>query len=107
MALELRRPVRIGSGFAFVASGEMGDDMWANYMSYVLAKVVNFCFDDGFGGGNAGQRIEIWRKLQGEVEGWGEKRPESFYPFSTGAKEGNVFPSIWLLSPWHGNFIMK
>jgi hypothetical protein len=107
MALELRRPVRIGSGFAFVASGEMGDDMWANYMSYILAKVINFCFDEGGDlGGGWEEREGNWRELEKEVEEWGENRPTSFDYFSTAAKEGNKFPSIWLLSPWHGNITM-
>jgi hypothetical protein len=46
MALELRRPVRIGSGFEFVPNKDMPDDMWANYISHILARIINFCFDD-------------------------------------------------------------
>jgi hypothetical protein len=42
--LELRRLVRISTGFEFVLSENASDDMWSNYVSYILSKVINFCF---------------------------------------------------------------
>jgi len=102
MALELRRPVRIGSGFEFVPSQDMDNDMWSNYISYILAKVINFCFANGDGTTNLERRGETWQVLEKEVESWRESRPENFNAFSMAEKAGNAFPSIWLLSPWHG-----
>jgi hypothetical protein len=36
--------------------------MWSNYISYILAKVINFCFDYA-GGTNLEQRSSAWRDL--------------------------------------------
>jgi hypothetical protein len=106
MALELCRPVRTGTGFRFVPSETMSDDMWSNYISYILAKVINFSFDDA-GVTNSDQRSSDWQELDEEVSAWRSNRPESFNPFSTASKFGNAFLSIWLLSPWHGNLNMN
>ncbi|KAE9375243.1 hypothetical protein N431DRAFT_542827 [Stipitochalara longipes BDJ] len=100
VALELRRPVRMGSGFEFVPSANMADDMWSNYISYILAKIINFCFDVSSSVAFE-QRKSTWQELETEVSGWRENRSRSFNAFSTAPKSGNAFPSIWLLSPWH------
>jgi hypothetical protein len=102
MALELRRAVRIGTGFEFVPGTDMADDMWANYISHILARIINFCFD-GKSSMNLEQQIDTWQALHSEVVEWRSSRPSSFDPFSTASKPGNAFPSIWLLRPWHGN----
>lgn len=102
IALELRRPVRIITGFEFVPSKDMSDDMWANYMSHILARVINFSFE-GKSSMDLEQRINTWQALHSEVFEWRSSRPTSFDPFSTASKPGNVSPSIWLLRPWHGN----
>lgn len=103
MALELRRPVRMGTGFEFVPSENMTDDMWSNYISYILAKVINFCFDD-MGTRTLEHRGASWQELETEVSTWRSNRPLSFNAFSTASKYGNAFVSLWLLSPWHGKF---
>lgn len=103
MALELQRPVRMGNGFEFLPSMDMADDMWANYISYILARVINFCFDDN-GSFDLEDRGRIWQELIADVSAWRSNRPGSFDHFSTTAKDGNAFPSIWLLQPWHGKF---
>jgi hypothetical protein len=103
MALELRRPVRMGTGFEFLPSRDMADDMWANYISYLLARVINFCF-----GNNGDVELEdrgmAWQELKDDVVAWRSSRPESFNPFATAPKAGNAFPSIWILQPWHSKF---
>lgn len=105
MALELRRPVRMGAGFEFVPSKDMNDDMWANYMSYILARIIDFCFDD-VAGMTLEDRNMTWQELNEEVSAWRTNQPESFNPFSIAPKSGNAFPSIWLLQPWHGKSIL-
>ena len=101
MALEIRRPVRISSRFEFLTNKDMLDDMWANCISHILARIINFCFDDAICV-SLEQKTEIWQALQAEIFEWRSSRPTSFNPFSSAPKPGNVFPLIWLLRPWNG-----
>lgn len=84
--------------------------MWANAISYVLARIINFCLGEEQGReGEEGEGIfvereRVWQELRGEVMAWREGLPASFEPFSRAPKAGNVFPSIWLVSPCHGEF---
>jgi hypothetical protein len=41
VVLECRRPVRISSSFEYQAYENMLDDMQANYVSYLLARIIN------------------------------------------------------------------
>jgi hypothetical protein len=79
----------------------MPDDMWANAISYVLAKTINFCFENSESQPTEG-RVSTWKLLAADVASWEEYRPATFDPFSEAPKAGNVFPSIWLVRPWHG-----
>ncbi|PVH74020.1 hypothetical protein DL98DRAFT_594520 [Cadophora sp. DSE1049] len=81
----------------------MSDDMWANAISFILAKVISFAFGEESQSGTAeiGSRIAIWRDLAKDVASWRESRPATFHPFSNAPKMGSPFPSIWLLRPWH------
>jgi hypothetical protein len=103
MALELRRPVRMGTEFEFIPSKYMEDDIWANYISYILATIINFCFGD-MGGLALEDRNMTWQEWNADVSAWRSNRPRSFDPFSAAPKAGNAFPSVWLLQPCHGNF---
>lgn len=84
----------------------MSDDMWSNYISYMLAKVINFCFDCA-GGTNLEQRSLAWQDLDEEISAWRSNRPQRFDSFSTASRSGNAFVSLWLFSPWHGNLNMN
>jgi hypothetical protein len=101
MALELRRPVRLGSEFDYSPSDDRPDDIWAHSITYILARVVNFCFDTTIEMGSSERKV-TWEFLSTCVSNWRSNRPKSFNPFSATPKPGNAFPSIWLLQPWHG-----
>jgi hypothetical protein len=101
MALELRRPVRIGTGFESVPNENISHDMWSDYISYILAKVINFSFNCA-GGTNLEQRSSVWQDLDEEISVWRSNRPRSFDSLSTASRSENASVSLWLLSPWHG-----
>jgi hypothetical protein len=105
MALELRRAVRLGSKFDYAAIDDWPDDIWAHSITYILARVVNFCFD-ATNEMSFAERKETWEYLSECVSDWCSNRPKSFNPFSGAPKPGNAFPSIWLLRPWHGKFFL-
>jgi hypothetical protein len=103
MGLESRRPVRISTEFGFDPEKEMSDDMWSNAISHLLARVINFCFQNDERDSLEG-RVSTWRSLAIEVAAWKANRPATFDPFSTAPKSGNPFPSLWLINPWHGEY---
>lgn len=100
VALESRRLVRFSIGFHFVPEEIMADDKWANYITFILAKTINFCFSVP-ANEDRGERTDRWRELSEETSSWRQKLPVTFHPFSTAPQPGNIFPSIWLLRPWH------
>ncbi|KZF23020.1 hypothetical protein L228DRAFT_141531 [Xylona heveae TC161] len=120
VGLECQRPVRICTDFpTFKPDGSYDDDgsdddMKSNIVTYILALVINYCFerndettnvnDSGSSKNNAvsqGQRIATWHKLKRHLFTWESYLPASFLPFSTAPRPGNPFPSYWILSPWH------
>ena len=101
MALELRRAVRLGSEFDYSPSDDRPDDTWAHSITYILARVINFCFDTTVEMSSS-ERKGTCEYLSECVSDWRSNRPKSFNPFSAAPKPGNAFPSIWLLQPWHG-----
>lgn len=80
----------------------MADDMWANAISHILARIINFYFVQNAEEGLSTNREQIWQELKAEVNYWRSNLPESFKPFSTALKDDNVFPSVWLIQPCHG-----
>jgi len=101
VALESRRQVRFSPGFLFFPNNEMPDDMWANAITFILAKTINLYFA-GADSEEPNDRNRLWHKLASDTASWRKNLPHSFRPFSTASKSGNVFESIWLLRPWHG-----
>ncbi len=104
VALESRRSVRFSTGFHFVPELVMADDQWANAITFILAKTINLCFSDA-SNESMDERNNLWQALAAELASWRHGLPITFQPFSTASRAGNVFPSIWLLQPWHGKFI--
>lgn len=104
VALESRRQVRFSTGFHFVPGSDMPDDQCANAITFILARIINFYFSNTT---NVDQedRRRGWLELSTEVNLWRRGLPMTFQPFSYAPKAGNVFPSIWLLQPWHGIFL--
>ena len=104
MGLECRRQVRISTEFGLDLKTELQDDMWANAITYLLAKVINFCFEETEDE-SLSSRVLTWTSLVASVTTWKDQRPATFNSFSTAPKAGNVFPSIWLVRPWHGIYL--
>jgi hypothetical protein len=125
-----RRPTIIDVTSCFVTTLDLesptSDEMWANRIYYLLAKVINFAFGRP-GATSDEQRQKEGKELEAAVERWRSNLPPGFQPFwYAEADEGelNPFPSIcewrllhfadsiefidtpsWpqgLLSDWHG-----
>lgn len=79
----------------------MPGEMWANAISHPLARVINFCFDKS-SKETLESRTSIWQSLAADTKIWRDTVPVCFNPLPTAPKQGNLFPSIWLVRPWHG-----
>ncbi|RDL30161.1 uncharacterized protein BP5553_10439 [Venustampulla echinocandica] len=100
VALECQRTTRIGFDFNFDAAERYSDSMRANIISYILARVTNYCFQESMERQMQEKQI-AWKSLRKELATWREYLPASFEPYSTAVKENNPFPSLWLIHPWH------
>lgn len=105
VALECQRPVRTNIRLDLKALGICSDSMFANIITYILARIINHCFTQDAIDEHMEQRRLDWYKLDGELKWWMESLPGSYAPFSVAAKIGNEFPSEWHLRPWHGKFL--
>jgi len=101
VALQHRRPVRTGRIFESHLTETSGDDMVANHISYLLARIINFCFPLPSERTSHEERVVAWHSLQFELDAFKTALPHSFKPFSTAPRADNIFPSLWMLSPWH------
>jgi hypothetical protein len=86
----------------FLPNRDMPDDMWSNAITLILARIINFCFEDAENDYFFERRKVTWEALATDVAAWSEHLPESFKPFSQTSKMGNVFPALWLIQPCHG-----
>jgi len=112
IGLASNRPVRMGKDFTYlrdtITSETIGDDMRANLITYILARLVNlyFTFNEACVEENIRRRTDehfaTWTDLRADLTLWTETLPATFRPFSTAPKPGNIFPSEWMLKPWHG-----
>lgn len=106
VALQHRRTVRFSPEFKFIPDVIMPDDVWANAISFTLARIINFAFNvpasDQVVIRLLEKRMAAWDNLAVEVALWRQRLPDSCKPFSTAVKTGNPFPSIWFLRPWYG-----
>ena len=97
VALECRRKVRLSQKFTYNPQTKVGDDTQANIVTYLLAQTINHCFgeitnsEEGF----------AWQTLRDNLDIWKSGLPRSFQPYSIAAKPDSVFPSYWMLRPWH------
>ena len=106
------RSVRIGKGFThlrdMITCDTIGDDMRANLITYILARLLNLYFTfteasvEGDGGHWTDEHFATWMDLRADLTLWNEHLPAAFQPFSTAPKPGNIFTSEWMLKPWHG-----
>ena len=101
VALQYRRPVRTGLIFESHVTKRGGDDMIANDISYLLARIINFCFSLSSDRNSQEDRTIDWQCIHADLLEWKNGLPSSFEPVSTAPKAGNAFSSIWMLRPWH------
>lgn len=76
----------------------------SDYISYILAKVINACFANNVQQLSLQDRRVYWRSLQSELAKWKTDLPASFAPYSHAAKEDNPFPSLWMLQPYQSKY---
>jgi hypothetical protein len=95
-----RRPTIMDLTSCFVTSLDLesptSDEMWANRMFYLLAKVINFAFGRA-SATNDQQRWNEGRELEAAVVRWRENLPPGFQPFWHAEADGgelNPFPSV-------------
>lgn len=74
-------------------------------ISYILAKIINFCFADSAEISTSLERMECWRSLDQRLQQWLASLPTSYAPFSNSTKEDNPFPSLWMLQPCHSAYV--
>jgi hypothetical protein len=107
VALECCRSVRISRDFEYQAYENMPDDMQANHVSYLLARIINLSFGDQVKRIPLENRMVEWHSLDAALNVWKDRLPATFEPYSTAQIAGNVFPSLWMLRPWHGNIRLE
>jgi hypothetical protein len=116
VGLASNRPVRIGKDFTHIRDtitrDSLGDDMRANLITYILARVMNLYFAytearaQGSGHPWPDHHFATWTDLRSDYTLWSENLPATFQPYSTAPKPGNIFPSEWMLKPWHGTIYL-
>jgi hypothetical protein len=76
------------------------DCSWANKMIFLLAKILSCAFLE-----SSPDNVATLQQLSDEVENWEITRPATFNPIKFiphGKEKGERFPTIWMLSPFHG-----
>ena len=100
VALEFRRPLHmkldIETPIPNAMTGLPHDH--ANRVTYLLAKIINFCW----GNGSSAGRTNNWRFLSKEMSEFQIALPRGFSPYSSAPKpESHPLPSTWALRPYH------
>ncbi|KAK6857801.1 hypothetical protein PG995_005500 [Apiospora arundinis] len=101
-----------------ILRGFIGDDMWANLITYLLARIMNFSFaqaqhqqtsEEMAGSIDPNERVREaqWMELRSDLALWTSNLPASFEPFSRAPKHDNVFPSEWVTRPWHVGALIR
>ncbi|KAG9628548.1 hypothetical protein KCU64_g17826, partial [Aureobasidium melanogenum] len=75
--------------------------VYANTVTYILARVINLCFNQDESGNVLEFNEDEWRELDAELVFWSDHLPTTYTPYSQAPKTGNPFPSEWYLRPWH------
>jgi hypothetical protein len=84
------------------------ESAWCNWVTWILAEVVEFCFGEKSKHMSEEERIKVWVALKGKVKMWDENRPSSFAAIAveeSDRSKGRVFPSYWYGNDWHGKWI--
>ncbi|KAK0636414.1 hypothetical protein B0T17DRAFT_81262 [Bombardia bombarda] len=125
VGLAYDRPVRIPSQdftslHKMITCSTISDDMRANLITYILARTVNFHFAQAqqathlvqVQGAESPGRVDqlhhggvesTWEELKSDVQLWTSHLPSTFEPFSLAPKRAHfdLFPSKWMIRPWH------
>lgn len=100
VSLECQRVARIGIQCTFDYGDDYSDSMWANIVSYILARTINYSFGEVK---SVEETKYCWQSLEKEFATWKKHLPATFEPYSTAPRANNPFLSFWYLQPWHGN----
>ncbi|EXL60718.1 hypothetical protein FOCG_00011 [Fusarium oxysporum f. sp. radicis-lycopersici 26381] len=79
------------------------DEARSNLMTYLLAEVCTLCWGDPAAEASTSKLDE----LRDAILQWREYLPPSFQPWYRNDDEGNVFPDIRFLAPWHCKFLPR
>ncbi|KAK3503171.1 hypothetical protein B0T13DRAFT_193453 [Neurospora crassa] len=108
----LRRLGASGGGGYGTGNGSGEEELWAQRILYVLAKVVNFCsasnnsvsryqetspHDEQM---RLQRRFTEWRSLNGMCDAWRSNCPRSMRPYGyvRSSSSGSLFPNVWLIN---------
>ncbi|KAK4141687.1 uncharacterized protein C8A04DRAFT_30673 [Dichotomopilus funicola] len=86
-----------------------GETAWANSMTWICARVVQFCFGGDDAGGSIQSRMARWVELEEAVEGWMRLKPGGFEPVwqgespegDTEEEDGVPWPEYCFAADWH------
>ena len=84
------------------------ESVWVKYMMWVLAEVVEFCFNPNTATMKLDDARSRWRELATKVEMWDANKPRSFMPVALldrNLEAGRIFPLRWFGDDWHGKDI--
>lgn len=80
------------------AAASAPEGVWANKISYLIARLCNACWGDFDESVKESMRAEI----QTSLEEWKAQLPDTYQPWCFSCKDYEPFPVIKFLSPWHG-----
>ena len=80
---------------------------WCNWITWILAEVVDFCFGPKTRKAGLQDAKSGWKSLRQKVEMWEINKPKTFLPVAVNERDlekGRWFPELWYGSEWHGLF---
>ncbi|EXA46426.1 hypothetical protein FOVG_07141 [Fusarium oxysporum f. sp. pisi HDV247] len=82
------------------SSSGYDEEVWANHMSYLLARLCNACWGKSDA---AESTVSALGKIRGDIDKWRAGLPHSYQPWYSHHEQHQTFRVIKFLSPWHGN----
>jgi hypothetical protein len=79
------------------------DVSWANKIVFLLAKALSCAFHP-----ESNADAAALQQISEEIEDWERNKPASFQPIffeSPSREESRAFPQIWMLLPFHGEYM--
>ncbi|KAF3037387.1 hypothetical protein E8E12_008123 [Didymella heteroderae] len=101
VALIRRRGVRMGQIFDFHSQTGCRRVNPSDQITYLLAKIINFSFEDNSERQTLQERRLLWQSLRADIDRWEATLPQNFAPFSLAVQRDDPFPAIWMLQPCH------